>query len=390
MCRIGLLFGLQTAAVLAGATIARGQAPSFTFVGASPGAAGSWAFGLSATGQVATGYSNVPGFGRQGFIWTAAQGRVDFVPSLGFPGPTEALGISGDGFTVVGDASLITGIGAYRWRGAGTYEPLGVLPGYAWSFGEGVSGDGSVVVGRSQSADSAPSGQAFRWTPSGGMHGLGYTPGRAYSDAVAISRDGGTVVGFASDLVSSRGDAFAWTVLGGMQVLPQLPGSPPLASAAYGANFDGSIVVGLSAFFPRPVMWVEGQIMDLGLPAGWTSGVARAVNDDGAVVVGGIGGNGSAAGVWTSGRGPELLIDYLAANGVQMPLGTFLRDSYAVSADGLTIAGVGGIAGQPGLQGFVASVPTPATGIVLFGALGFGLRRSRDRSNPPAISDKAP
>src|SRR5438105_4002183 len=69
---------------------------------------------------------------------------------------------------------------------------LGNLPGGNESLAYGVSADGSVVVGES---DSASSQQAFRWTSGEGMVGLGYLAGAAYSYASGVSADGSVIVG---------------------------------------------------------------------------------------------------------------------------------------------------------------------------------------------------
>lgn len=69
----------------------------------------------------------------------------------------------------------------------------------------GVSADGSVVVGVSESASG---GQAFRWTSGGGMIGLGDLPGGGFqSTAYDVSGDGSLVVGD------------SWSVSGGLEAL---------------------------------------------------------------------------------------------------------------------------------------------------------------------------
>jgi len=83
---------------------------------------------------------------------------------------------------------------------------LGDLPGGNFSsFANGVSGDGSVVVGRGTSASGE---EAFRWTSSGGMRnlqdvlttdfGLNLT-GWQLSEAKGISADGLTIVGYGTN-----------------------------------------------------------------------------------------------------------------------------------------------------------------------------------------------
>ena len=94
---------------------------------------------------------------------------------------------------------------------AGSFQGLGSLPGgYFWSHAYGVSADGSVVVGMSRSA-SGYYDEAFRWTDLNGNglvdpnekldyhpeFGLGDLPGGGFfwSGAEGVSDDGSVVVG---------------------------------------------------------------------------------------------------------------------------------------------------------------------------------------------------
>ena len=98
---------------------------------------------------------------------------------------------------------------------AGSFTPLGFLPGDTGSDARGVSSDGAVVVGSSDSGTL----EAFRWT-GGVMTGLGDLPGGTfYGFANGVSADGAVVVG-ASD--SRTLEAFRWTggVMTGLGVLP--------------------------------------------------------------------------------------------------------------------------------------------------------------------------
>ena len=93
---------------------------------------------------------------------------------------------------------------------AATFTPLGDLPGGAFysaiNYG-GISADGAVVVGDSNSA-SGP--EAFRWTLSGGMVGLGDLPrGPFNSEANGVSADGSVVVGWGTS--ASGETAFRWS-----------------------------------------------------------------------------------------------------------------------------------------------------------------------------------
>jgi probable HAF family extracellular repeat protein len=117
-----------------------------------------------------------------------------------------ANGVSGDGSVVVGYGFIASGQEAFRWTSSGGMVGLGDLPGGNFSsFANGVSGDGSVVVGRGTSASGE---EAFRWTSSGGMRnlqdvlttdfGLNLT-GWQLSEAKGISADGLTIVGYGTN-----------------------------------------------------------------------------------------------------------------------------------------------------------------------------------------------
>lgn len=101
----------------------------------------------------------------------------------------------------------------------------------------GINSDGSVAVGYINFGP-APQSSAFRWSQSTGLLPLG---GQG-SFATAVSGNGSVVVGAFGPLSSRR--AFRWTEQSGAVNLGTLPGGQ--FSYAYGANFDGSVVVGES------------------------------------------------------------------------------------------------------------------------------------------------
>src|SRR5438093_4900579 len=77
---------------------------------------------------------------------------------------------------------------------AASFQGLGDLPGGIFSSSAfGVSADGKVVVGSSQSSNGL---EAFRWTATNGIVGLGDLPGgNFYSWASGVSSDSTVVVG---------------------------------------------------------------------------------------------------------------------------------------------------------------------------------------------------
>ena len=244
-----------------------------------------------------------------------------------------ANGVSADGSVVVGLSKSASGLEAFRWTTGGGMAGLGALPGSPFvSTALGVSADGSVVVGHAGSGSGI---EAFRWTLDGGMVGLGDLPGgMIFSEAYAVSADGGVVVG---DGTGTSGiEAFRWTSGGGMVGLGDLPGGA-LASHAYGISADGTVVVGYGtgASGIEAFRWTLGDgMMGLGdLPGGKFASRAYDVSADGSVVVGiGTGASGTEAFRWTSGGGMVGLGSL--HSGVW-----FYSAAHGVSADGSVVVG---------------------------------------------------
>jgi probable HAF family extracellular repeat protein len=122
---------------------------------------------------------------------------------------------------------------------------LGTLPGCEYSSAQGVSADGSVVVGYAYSFGTRE--QAFRWTEQMGMQPLEGLPGYVGTVATDVSADGNIVVGY---LIDDAGRFYAcrWTAPWNAQSLNEvyahlLPeGTRLMAVSAISA--DGRYLVG--------------------------------------------------------------------------------------------------------------------------------------------------
>src|SRR5690349_7798931 len=105
-----------------------------------------------------------------------------------------------------------------------TFQRLGYPPG---SQAFGVSGNGSVIVGRYPSVNPAAYDEACRWTNTAPAaptaQGLGFTPGTDDSLAFAVSGDGSIIVGASGEFTYDVGTAFRYQN-GQMQSLGLLPG----------------------------------------------------------------------------------------------------------------------------------------------------------------------
>lgn len=172
---------------------------------------------------------------------------------------------------------------------------LGFLsPSHTYCTANGVSGDGSIVVGVSR-VSSSGSAEAFRWTTGAGMSGLGFLPGDNSSGAWAVSADGSTIIGGSFTIGSTGSEPFRWTQAGGMESLGFLPGYSTCDTL--GVSADGTVIVGscLSAT-TRAFIWTPTTGMrrldsvltnDFGLNlAGWQLITANAISPDGRAIVG--------------------------------------------------------------------------------------------------------
>lgn len=210
--------------------------------------------GLGSSAIIATDVSSdgsvVVGSGDSdvAFRWTADKGKIDLG---GIPGSSIsssfAHAVSADGSVIVGESAGT----AFYWTSSGGMIGLGNVAGgdftstYAWD----VSADGSVVVGYGYLPPNAPlftPKEAFRWTPEEGMVGLGDLPGGIFnSDARGVSADGTVIVGESNSATGS--EAFRWTPEEGMVGLGSLPGGG-FNTSATATSADGSVIVGNGRF----------------------------------------------------------------------------------------------------------------------------------------------
>jgi uncharacterized membrane protein len=165
----------------------------------------STAYSVSDDGMVVVGARRL-----QGFRWTADSG----FEKIGAPYGSVAYDISADGSTIIGWTPTDAGLEAFRWTRESGLESLGDLDDpdpLLFSVATGVSGDGSVVVGRG----STPAFHAFVWTREHGMQMLqdvlsdrgAHTSGWVLRQANAVSEDGLRIAG---EGVNPEGLEEAW------------------------------------------------------------------------------------------------------------------------------------------------------------------------------------
>jgi probable HAF family extracellular repeat protein len=236
-----------------------------------------------------------------------------------------ANGISSDGSTVVGSSES----SAFRWTAATGMQALGVPQSVGINDQAfGVSGDGSVVVGVTEEFRSSP--QAFRWTNSTGMQVLGDLPGGIGNNfATDVSSDGSVIVGTAGNETVGPGVPFRWTALTGMVRVDGM-------TSAEAVSADGNTIVGTGTAEGDASIWTAagGARLIGGFP-GYYQSDASDISTDGSVVIGYSTGTQESGGFrWTDAAGIQSL-----GKGPDGGAMTFAR---AVSGDGSVIVGGNG------------------------------------------------
>ena len=295
----------------------------------------SCAHDVTADGSVIAGTGYSRGLGTKAVRWSGGS-PYDISNNKPFTG---VAAISADGSAIV-----LTGSKTYRLNQDGTLHQIG---GDYYCSATGISADGSVVVGAYLPV---PGQQAFRWTETAGIQVLGFLPGGAGSSASAVSGNGLVVVGMSD--CTEGGQAFRWTQEGGMQGLGDLPGGA-FSSKALAASFDGSIVVGYSET-------IDANFTLLGESGDPSDPAFRTVEE---------------AFIWDEEHGMRSLMSVLTEEyGLDLS-GWWLSESCDISADGMTIVGVGlNPAGE--YASWMVTLPEPAT-LALLAAGGLALLRRR-------------
>jgi probable HAF family extracellular repeat protein len=340
-----LLGGISVAAMML--SVASAQAQSATRISLNNGTPSA----ISADGKTIVG-SEYPVGDPEPFYWTLQDGVVKIPIGIDYS-YSYANAVSDDGtfIAITGENSMSSQ--ALRFSN-GSYLALGYLAGANFSEANDISGDGSVIVGRSIGGSV---NEAYRWEDGAGMTGLGTLGSDTASNAHAVSADGTTVVG-SSSASGVTTQAFRWTQAGGMVPLGDLAGGRD--SFANDVTADGNVIVGYadSGGNPREAFrWVidasasgpSGGIMTgLGTLPGTTESFAKSVSASGAVIVGTSSGpSGDTAFRWVvdpasthaSGGTMQSLSAALELANVDVSTWQF-KEATGISADGQTIVGV--------------------------------------------------
>ncbi|MEO8183620.1 MAG: hypothetical protein ABI895_32715 [Deltaproteobacteria bacterium] len=213
--------------------------------------------------------------------------------------------VSGDGRVVVGTTSSgEDSIGSFRWTitdELALYSDLGTGV-------RGLSQDGAVLLG----VDSGTTDVSFVWRDTSGRVTLPAPDGLPSCVASDLDRDGSHVTGTCYDAERTAWNAVRWVVRDGMARVDVLPNSlGGTQSNGYAINADGTRISGSSfAAGGHAMLWTLSETAlpfgeDLGLlPNAGVYPTARALSEDGLSVAGD---DGSNAFTWTQIQGIRLL-----------------------------------------------------------------------------------
>lgn len=240
-------------------------------------------------------------------------------------------GVSGDGTAVVGRSVTANGTNhAFRWTTQGGTQGLGLLPDMTSSYANGISPDGTVIVGI---ASGSQSGRGFRWSLNGGMVGLDSLTNWAFASPRAVSAGGSVIVGEASTTNPNGQSAALWTASGPQAFIPE----GFYYAKGVDVSADGRTVVGNGGTIddrgPRAFRRTSGGGFDVldPIPSRDYS-TARGVSSNGEFVVGYSHSNGATAEAtrWTAGGGAQDL--------GRLP-GAYYSNAAAVSGAGTVVVG---------------------------------------------------
>jgi probable HAF family extracellular repeat protein len=327
--------------------------------------------GISPDGNVVVGESNTLAGAGNVLVDRAIRWESGLMSSLGFldfePIGSIGLDASFDGSIIVGTEIQSAGLGStvvgWQWK-AGVMTSLSLLPGGDSHRADAVSYDGRIIVG---SADVGASFfNAARWVAGVPQDmGTGTNDVDDLSGSKGVSADGSIATG-SSDFPLPDSGFHAFRHDGAFQNLGTLENI--FVSNGLDISGDGQVVVGVSDIVNGVVeafRWTGGVMTPLGdLSGGNIDSTANATNDDGSVIVGrGHTDVGDEAFLWSEQTGMLNIKDMLESAGLDLN-GWTLTEAVAISADGNIFAG-NGINPDGDMEGWVAAVPEPTSGILL-------------------------
>src|SRR5688572_8303538 len=176
------------------------------------GASVTFATGVSGDGSIVVGTSEpTAASASQATRWVGAN-EPELLPFQPGGDRSGANAISADGSTIVGYSHDAAGVQrAVRWSGNEAAEELGTDTDreVVFSYARGVSVDGKFIVGQNF-IDPEHRSEAFIWSEETGTVGLGVLEETGYTQANGVTADGSIVVG------EGGSEGFVWTAETGM------------------------------------------------------------------------------------------------------------------------------------------------------------------------------
>lgn len=375
----------SAAAILSISTTAT-AAPMFMGLGdLAGGAFRSTASAVSADGSTVVGSSigdSTYNGGHEAIRWTRASGMEGLSKDSFFIENGHASGVSGDGSVVIGASDTIfSDVIPYVWEAdRGMEYIIDEYQSGRFNRATAISDDGSTIVGHSDLYYGRTSFRASRDDPTNWLDLSAPPGGQDAVDPYGLSPDGSIIVGSCANPTGAQ--ACRWTETGGAELLGDFEGSSGYGDRALDLSDDGSVIVGwVSGVMGLEAMrWTtDTGLVSIGKPGpGHIFGrESRAVSGDGSVVVGdGQTLFGNEAFIWTEADGLKQLDDVLLGLDLDLDLsGWTLTSASGISADGFTIVGTG-INPDGNTEAWIATIPEPSTGLLL--ALGLvGIAGSR-------------
>ncbi|MCA9254374.1 MAG: hypothetical protein KDA33_02000, partial [Phycisphaerales bacterium] len=269
--------------------------------------------------------------------------------------PSQVDGISPDGDSVVGYATLDGRSTAFRWTPSeGMRFLTSNADGLRYSYAKAASLNGAVVVGYAYEKG-AFTFKAFRWSATEGVtlfkapyvqnpdgpNTLTSTTDN-FARAVDVSDDGRAITIYAG--VGEAARAFYWTEETGVVSLDDST-DPSTNSTPTAISGDGLTVIGeVRRDTHRPFRWTlsEGLVFLDGLDDSPATGQAFAVSYDGSVIVGTtFDGESIVPYIWDSANGMRTILSAMEPEDAEKYQNWTLRAPYAITADGRTVYGAG-------------------------------------------------
>jgi hypothetical protein len=293
-----------------------GPAGPGTLISTPSSATDPWVHAASSSGLAAVGRYRPTGSSTVPVLWTGTSHHVLPIPAGTPSNEGEATGISGDGSIIVGRA-WTTGV---RWVN-------GIITDTAPGFRSGpMNADGSLTLGHTVVDNQF---HLSRWTAAG-------------VEPLA---------------------AFPWSISTVLAMTPD-------GDAAIGHRFSGQNL--------RSWIYREGSITDMGIPAGMDSIYAGGISNGHLAVGTGYAGTTVVTTlpfVWTPQGGWIEFGSWLAGQGIEFPDWTFY-ELMSLSEDGRSITG-GGRDPSGQYRAFIVTIPAPGPAALALTTLGFALARRR-------------